>query len=322
MNAAGTFATPEISVRAGALESRLPTKYRSDVAEIRGATWDDLHGVYELLDVRSRAAFGVSELKFEHLRDRWELPAFAVGRDNWVAREDGRIVGYAAVDSAQELDHAAKDAAIGDALLARAEERALERGFETLAATVVVEDTPLHALVGRAGFARDREILRMWRALDGELPEPRWPGGVGVRAYEAADAARVHAFLDDAYAGWDAEYVLLPHDEWVAFMTAHDDFDPDFWFLAERDGELVGCALHWKPFQERGWVKDLVVHVDERGAGLGKALLQHGFREYAGRGAAQVGLKVDATNPTGAPQLYERVGFVTDRRYEIWLKRL
>ena len=48
---------------------------------------------------------------------------------------------------------------------------------------------------------------------------------------------------------------------------------------------------------------------------------QHGFREWAAR-AAQVGLKVDATNQTGAPQLYERLGFVIDRRYEIWLKRL
>jgi ribosomal protein S18 acetylase RimI-like enzyme len=35
-----------------------------------------------------------------------------------------------------------------------------------------------------------------------------------------------------------------------------------------------------------------------------------------------VGLKVDADNPTGAPRLYERVGFVTDRRYGIWAKRL
>ena len=69
-------------------------------------------------------------------------------------------------------------------------------------------------------------------------------------------------------------------------------------------------------------MKDLAVRVDQRGAGLGKALLHHGFREYAARGATRVGLKVDAENPTGAPQLYERVGFVTDRRYEIWLKRL
>jgi mycothiol synthase len=292
------------------------------VTEISGATWDDLDDVYELLDVRSQAASGISELKFELLRDRWKLPAFAVGRDNWVAREHDRIVGYAAVDAARELEHAAKDAAVGDALLARAEERARERGFETLAVTAVPEDEPLQSLIDRSGFSRDREILRMWRPLNGSLPEPRWPDGVGVRSYDAADAVRVHAFLDDAYAGWDAEYVLLPHDEWVAFMTDHDDFDPDVWFLAERGGDLAGCALHWKSMQERGWVKDLVVHVDERGAGLGKALLQHGFREYAERGATRVGLKVDANNPTGAPQLYERVGFVTDRRYEIWLKRL
>jgi ribosomal protein S18 acetylase RimI-like enzyme len=64
------------------------------------------------------------------------------------------------------------------------------------------------------------------------------------------------------------------------------------------------------------------VRESERGRGLGKALLHHAFREYARRGVERVGLKVDATNPTGAPQLYERVGFVIDRRYGIWRKDL
>jgi len=59
-----------------------------------------------------------------------------------------------------------------------------------------------------------------------------------------------------------------------------------------------------------------------RGKGLAKALLHHAFRAYAERGATRVGLKVDSTNPTGAPQLYERAGFVTDQRYGIWIKRL
>ena len=61
---------------------------------------------------------------------------------------------------------------------------------------------------------------------------------------------------------------------------------------------------------------------DERGRGLAKALIHHGFKEYAARGVERVGLKVDSTNPTGAPQLYERLGFVTDQRLGIWLKRL
>ena len=38
--------------------------------------------------------------------------------------------------------------------------------------------------------------------------------------------------------------------------------------------------------------------------------------------ALSVGLKVDATNPTGAVALYEQLGFATDRRYGIWSKPL
>jgi ribosomal protein S18 acetylase RimI-like enzyme len=105
-------------------------------------------------------------------------------------------------------------------------------------------------------------------------------------------------------------------------MTKHEDFDPELWFLVERNRALVACALHWKVFQQRGWVKDIVVRTTERGRGLGKALLHHAFRAYAERGAKRVGLKVDSTNPTGAPQLYERMGFSTDQRYGIWIKSL
>jgi len=132
----------------------------------------------------------------------------------------------------------------------------------------------------------------------------------------------VHALLDEQYAGWDQTYVGRSHEGWLTFMTKHDDFDPAMWFLVERDGELIACALHWKESQGRGWVKDIVVRESERGRGLAKALLQHVFRAYAERGADRAGLKVDSTNPTGAPQLYERLGFVTDQRLEIWQKEL
>jgi len=162
----------------------------------------------------------------------------------------------------------------------------------------------------------------MWRTLDGDVAAAEWPSDVSVRSYLDADGERVHELLDDAYAGWDRDYVERGHDDWLAFMTAHDDFDPALWFLAERDDQLVGCALHWRETQGKGWVKDLVVDPSERGRGLGKALLQHGFAAYRDRGAERVGLKVDAGNPTGAPQLYERVGFVIDRRYAVWIKRL
>ena len=137
-----------------------------------------------------------------------------------------------------------------------------------------------------------------------------------------ADGRAVHALLDASYSTWDANYVPLSHDGWLTYMTDHGEFDPGMWFLVERYGELVACALHWKEHQRRGWVKDIVVREDERGNGIAKAMLHHAFREYAKRAAERVGLKVDSTNPTGAIQLYERVGFETERRYAIWVKHL
>lgn len=292
------------------------------MAELRGATLDDLDAVHELLAARTRRTLGISEVKLEQVRDRWARPGFTIGVDNWVAADEGRIVGYAALETSHELEHAANDPEVGDALLARAEERARSRGFATITLATIDEDEPLRALVARNGFTPHLEILSMWRALNGDLPEPRWPDGIAVRSYEATDARDVHALLDDGYGGWDDDFVGLSHDEWVDQMTGDDDFDPDFWLLAERGDELVGCALNWRPFQQRGWVKDLVVRADERGNGLAKALLHETFRRSAAVGAARVGLKVVGANPTGAVQLYERVGFVTDTRYDIWLKRL
>jgi mycothiol synthase len=292
--------------------------YRCRVAEIRDATPDDFDATFELLDRRSRAAFGISEQKPEFLRRAWSLPGYSP----WVAVENGTVVGYAALDEDQDLVHAAADAAVGDALLAHVEAKARARGFAQLTAIAVAEDVPLVGTLTRAGYTLDRDLLRMWRQLGAPLPEPIWPEGVGVRTYTDADSETVHALLDEAYGGWDRSYVARSHEGWLSFMTLDSQFDPAMWFLAEREGGLVACALHWGAHQGRGWVKDLVVRESERGHGLGTALIHHGFREYAARGAERVGLKVDSTNPTGAPRLYERLGFVTDQRLGIWAKSL
>lgn len=293
-------------------------EYRCSVTDIRAATEDDFEAVFELLSARSRAAFGISSEQPAFLRQRWDAPS----TDNWVAVESGALVGYAGLDENQDFVHAAKDPEVGDALIAHVEHHARLRGFPYVAVVAAPEDAPLYSAVQRNGYRLDRKIFRMWRLLDDELPEPTWPAGVTVRSYTDADAERVHALLDEQYAGWDPDYVARGHEGWLTFMTEHEDFDPAMWFLVERDGELVACALHWKESQARGWVKDVVVRESERGRGLAKALLHHGFRAYAQRGADRVGLKVDSTNPTGALQLYERLGFVTDQQLEIWQKEL
>ena len=281
---------------------------------IRPATWDDLEGVFDLLSARNRAVFGISDLRFEHLRIDWELPSFTVGADNWVAVEGAHLIGYAALGASHTLVHAAADPGDGDELLARVVARARELGATTLQVTASSHDEALVELAQRHGFALETETIRMWKTLRGDDPPPAWPGGVAVRTYEPRDAEAVHSLLIEAYSAWDARYVPLPHDDWVAWMTSDEEFDPAAWFLAERDGELVACALYWST----GWLKDIAVRASERGRGLGKALLLRGFGEFTRRGAQRIGLKVDAANPTGAIQLYERHGYVADRREGVW----
>ena len=80
--------------------------YRCRVADIRTAQPGDLDGIFDLLSTRSRRAFGISEIQREHVADALSRMS---GTDRWVALEDTEIVGYAALDTAQELVHAAVD---------------------------------------------------------------------------------------------------------------------------------------------------------------------------------------------------------------------
>ena len=297
----------------GALAGGYPRR----VPEIRAATVDDAEQVFELLDARSRAAFGSSEVSKP-------LVLAEIRRsvaDRFVAEAAGRVVGYAHVTPSRDVVVATEDATTADALLACVEERARAQGVAAIEATVVAADEPFHSLVERSGFVHERVILRMWRMLDEEIAAPAWVAGVTVRPFDDRDGRAVKTLLDDAYA-WDPHYVPQSYDEWHSYMTDHEEFDPSLWFLAERNGDLIACALHWKEHNHRGWLKDIAVHERARGGGLGKSLIRHGLRAYEARGVERVGLKVDEANPTGATRLYAQEGFVVDRHYETWRKPL
>src|SRR5262249_52752665 len=155
--------------------------------------------------------------------------------------------------------------------------------------------------------------------LDGRRPELAPPAGATFRSYSDSDARAVRALLNGAYEAWDETYVPLAHDDWLAFMTNHDSFDPECWFIAaDARGKLVGVCLTWK----EGWIKDLAVARAARGRGLGESLLRHAFARLHGRGVRRVGLKVDEQNPTGAVRLYERVGMRTVKRHRFYVKKL
>ena len=138
-----------------------------------------------------------------------------------------------------------------------------------------------------------------------------------MRTYggEEAEAREIKDLLDLAYAE-EFHHQPATFENWSRFMFEDPMFDPGVWFLAVADGKIVGAALNW----DEGYIKDLVVHPDWRGRGLGKALVYETFGEFKRRGLPRVTLKTDSNNPTDAWRLYERVGMSKERTYEIFQK--
>jgi mycothiol synthase len=235
----------------------------------------------------------------------------------YVAEVGGRLVGEADVDGGWidvGVEPSARRRGIGTALL-RAVEAAATASPTLLMA--LRSDPPGAAFARANGYEKSWEVWLMGIDLPGEIPEPEWPEGVSVRTFggEEAEAREIKDLLDLAYAE-EAHHEAATFENWSRFMFEDPMFDPEVWFLAVADGSIVAAALNW----DEGYVKDLVVHPDWRGRGLGKALMYRTFRAFKRRGLARVTLKTDSSNPTGAWKLYERIGMRIERTYEVFQK--
>lgn len=161
------------------------------------------------------------------------------------------------------------------------------------------------------GLALFRELRQMRRPLtDLDLPEPKLPDGVHVRAFvPGRDDAGWLAVNAEAFAHHPEQGSLTQRD--LDDRMAEPWFDPSGFFLAFRDGELIG--FHWTKVhaEERiGEVYVVGVRPGAQGGGLGKALTTIGLRHLATRGLPTAMLYVDADN-TAAVTVYERLGFHT-----------
>ncbi|WP_367043453.1 mycothiol synthase [Streptomyces sp. Je 1-332] len=161
------------------------------------------------------------------------------------------------------------------------------------------------------GLTLFRELRQMRRSLgDLKLPEPVLPEGVTVRAFvPGQDDAAWLAVNADAFAHHPEQGSLTQRD--LDDRKAEPWFDPEGFFLAEKDGELVG--FHWTKVhadEGLGEVYVLGVRSGAQGGGLGKALTTIGLNHLAAAGLPTAMLYVDADNKA-AVSVYERLGFTT-----------
>ncbi|MER7028394.1 mycothiol synthase [Streptomyces ramulosus] len=231
--------------------------------------------------------------------------------------EDGvELVGYGQLEDTDPVEAPAAELVVHPAHRGRGHGRAL--GNELLAQSgrrLRVWAHGGHAaarhLAQTLGLTKFRELRQMRRPLTNlDLPEPRLPEGVTVRTFQPGqdDAAWLEVNAA-AFAHHPEQGSLTQRD--LDDRKAEAWFDPKGFFLAEREGTLVG--FHWtKVHADEGLGEVYVVGVrpGAQGGGLGKALTAIGLRHLAAEGLPTAMLYVDADN-TAAVTVYERLGFVT-----------
>jgi mycothiol synthase len=180
------------------------------------------------------------------------------------------------------------------------------------------------ALAASMGFTQSRELWQMRRSLFAALPAPVFREDVQVRTFrpghdeEAWLAVNAEAFRDHPEQGsWTADDLSQRMGEsW---------FDPEGFFLAERDGQLVG--FHWTKVHGGhthetsdghthdghghapiGEVYVVGVRPSQQGTGLGKALTIVGLAHLRQLGLPDAMLYVDGDNEA-AIRLYSGLGF-------------
>jgi mycothiol synthase len=198
---------------------------------------------------------------------------------------------------------------IGTRLIELAEQRVLEfqPQPERLFTVVPGSTAATLRLLEARGYEEEGRSWELIIELASEPPAPDWPAGLSVRAFRRGEEDEaLYRLVNDAFSDNEG-YEGQSFDRWASFMLGSER-DPELYFVVEDEhGDLVGGALcPWYP--DGGWIRQVAVRRDQRGRGLGMALLRHAFVELYRRGQRRVGLSVDSWNTTGAKRLYERAG--------------
>ncbi|MET7456622.1 mycothiol synthase [Streptomyces sp. NPDC005574] len=229
---------------------------------------------------------------------------------------DGELVGYAQLEDTDPVEAPAAELVVHPAHRGHGHGRAL--GSALLAASGKRLRVWAHGghsaarhLAQVLGLTLFRELRQMRRSLgDLDLPDPVFPEGVTVRAFQpGVDDAAWLAVNAAAFAHHPEQGSLTQRD--LEDRMGEPWFDPAGFFLAFRGEELAG--FHWTKVhtEERlGEVYVLGVRPGAQGGGLGKALTTVGLRHLAGLGLPAAMLYVDADNKA-AVAVYERLGFAT-----------
>jgi mycothiol synthase len=245
----------------------------------------------------------------------------AYQRTTWWPEEDGTHLYwlYGCVEPAWQ------HRGLGRELLRRGEQRLREVAAAHTRATAQLFSvyTPVQragkvALFTRAGYTPARHFYMMERPKLDDLPQVPLPAGLALRPVVAADLRTIWEANEEAFRDhWG--FAPRPDEYFEAWRSA-PHHDHSLWQVAwdAASQQVAGVAvnvinpgLNAQFGRLLGTVEELSVRRPWRNRGLGRALLAASLCELRARGMAVAAIGVDSEHPTGAPHLYESVGFRT-----------
>lgn len=280
----------------------------------------------EVLELVRRAAEedGVSPLS-EHVMLHLRYGGDPRAR-NILLWERGALAGYGHLDPTDPVEGPAGEMVIDPAARRQGLGLMLGRALVAEASPAGLRlwahgDLPAAArLAEAAGFQRSRALWQMRRSLQTRIGKPSYADGVSVRTFRVGEDEDAWVALNHRAFSRHPEQGAWTRQD-LEMREREPWFDANGFFLAERDGHLVG--FHWTKIhggteqaaddgghghEPIGEVYVVGVDAAERGNGLGRALTLTGLRYLRSRGLPQVMLYVDETN-TAAIGLYESLGF-------------
>ncbi len=338
-------ALPPLSERLGPVAAPVLPAH-PEVVEWRPSTIDDVDALTELFRACDLVDHPTWTTPREEIEESFTVSWTDPARNTLVGLDaDGRMVASAAV-----MLHPSRDVhvhvylsgrvhpqvrgrGIGREVMRWEHERALEALAEldlALPAAVFVyaEEGEVGAqhLAARRGFAVERWFSTMVRDLSLEIPEVEASGDAVVQPYERALKEATRVARNDAFRDhWGS--LATPPERWEKFVDG-PFLRPDLSRVALEEDRVVAFALG--SVNEEDWATqgyssvyiDLIgVTRDRRGRRLAPAVIVALLRAARDAGLEKAVLDVDTESPTGANDLYGRLGFVATERSVALVRR-
>ena len=270
---------------------------------------DDASAVFEVMAAEQQLTLGRVDIDEADIVADWSRPSHDLSAQSVGVLEGDLLVGYAEVlgpgrgDAAVLPQHQGRG--IGTWLAHWMQDRARTQGHAEIGMPVPI-GSPGEALMRDLGYHVRWNSWLLVMPAGREFDRQPLPAGYSIRVAESdGDRRAAYDVVEDAFLEW-SERDKQSFDDWIAQIAGRPGFEPwNLRIVVDSSGEVVG-GLHVVLADDAGYVAKVAVRKDQRGRGLGRALLVDGFRAAREHGGTRAELTTDSR--TGALDLYLDIG--------------